>query len=192
MPDFVTLTCPSCDAQLKIPNDINRFACRYCGCENIVNRDDDVISLSRFTKQLKQAQQTSSGVDRMASELAITRLRKEIEDNMIMIRKLNKADEEARGCFLFPVVYALWLIGGLLVILFGIGLVPGWQETFIEHLLSHLDTLGVFLVGVLLIFIAGKVFSYITNGDSERAKPYRDTVAQKIKEIEFHKNIVDN
>lgn len=36
MPDFVTLSCPTCGGQLQITKDIERFACGHCGNEHIV------------------------------------------------------------------------------------------------------------------------------------------------------------
>jgi predicted RNA-binding Zn-ribbon protein involved in translation (DUF1610 family) len=33
MPDYITLTCPSCGGKLNITNDMQRFACSYCGKE---------------------------------------------------------------------------------------------------------------------------------------------------------------
>jgi DNA-directed RNA polymerase subunit M/transcription elongation factor TFIIS len=38
MPDFITLSCPSCGNKLQITDDIDRFACAACGNEYIVNR----------------------------------------------------------------------------------------------------------------------------------------------------------
>ncbi len=39
MPDFVTLSCPTCGGKLEITDNIERFACGYCGHED--NHDDD-------------------------------------------------------------------------------------------------------------------------------------------------------
>lgn len=75
MPDFVTLSCPSCGGKLKITSDIGRFACTYCGQEHIVNRGEGVIYLSPITDSV---QKIETNTNKTASELAIVRLQKEI------------------------------------------------------------------------------------------------------------------
>lgn len=73
MPDFITLTCPSCGGKLKITEDIERFACAHCGIEHLVRRGEGIVSLSPVFKGI------AKGVDNTAFELAITRLDKDIE-----------------------------------------------------------------------------------------------------------------
>jgi ribosomal protein S27AE len=77
MIDFVTLACPSCGGQLQITSDIERFACGYCGNEYTVKRAGGIVTLSPVVKELKKVQ---VGVYKTASELAIKRLKEEIED----------------------------------------------------------------------------------------------------------------
>lgn len=36
MADFVSLTCPSCNGKLQIGQELDRFACGYCGTEFVV------------------------------------------------------------------------------------------------------------------------------------------------------------
>ena len=76
MPDFVTLTCPSCGGRLQITNDIERFACAHCGREHIVKRSGGIVSLAPVVDALKKVE---AGVDRTASELAIARLEQELQ-----------------------------------------------------------------------------------------------------------------
>jgi hypothetical protein len=75
--DFITLSCPSCGAKLKITNDIDRFACSFCGNEHIVKRDGGVIVLKPIMDRLDKI---DSSTDRTASELAINRLKEEIKE----------------------------------------------------------------------------------------------------------------
>ncbi len=76
MSDFVSLTCPSCGGKLQIGNDIERFACGYCGNENVVKRGGGIVSLAPVIDEIKKVQ---VGVDKTASELAIRRLKDEIK-----------------------------------------------------------------------------------------------------------------
>ena len=76
MPDFVTLTCPSCGGQLQITSDMERFACAHCGKEHLVRRGSGVVSLAPVVEGIQRVQ---TGVDKTASELAIKRLLMEIQ-----------------------------------------------------------------------------------------------------------------
>jgi DNA-directed RNA polymerase subunit RPC12/RpoP len=77
MADFVTLTCLSCGGKLEITKDIDRFACGYCGNEQIVKRSGGIVSLALIADDIKSMK---TGVDKTAAELAIPRIKKEIEE----------------------------------------------------------------------------------------------------------------
>jgi hypothetical protein len=77
MTDFVTLACPSCGAKLDITSDIDRFACSHCGQEHIIRRGGGIVSLSPVVGAINQV---GAGVDRVAAEMAINRLPKEIAE----------------------------------------------------------------------------------------------------------------
>ena len=72
--DFITLACPSCAGSLKITSDADRFACKYCGREHLVRRQNGILTV---TPVLEKLDRIVSGVDRSASELAIPRLKRE-------------------------------------------------------------------------------------------------------------------
>ena len=75
MNDFVSLACPHCGGKLEITSDIDRFACMYCGSEQIVNRRGGIISLSLITDAIDKV---AVGTDKTAAELALVRLEKEL------------------------------------------------------------------------------------------------------------------
>jgi len=77
MQNFITLTCPSCGGELKITNEINRFACAHCGREHIVQREGGVICLHPVTQGIQEIRDSTY---RVASELAINRLECEIHE----------------------------------------------------------------------------------------------------------------
>jgi hypothetical protein len=77
MVDFITLSCPTCGGKLEITNDIERFACGYCGKELIVRRGGGIVSLAPIVDEIKKLQ---TGIDKTSTELAITRLKGEIEE----------------------------------------------------------------------------------------------------------------
>ncbi len=77
MSEFITLSCPSCGGRLQITSSIERFACANCGNEHLVKRQGGVIFLAPVVETLQNIQ---TGMDRTASELAISRLKAEIEE----------------------------------------------------------------------------------------------------------------
>lgn len=76
MPEFITLSCPSCGSKLQIGNSLKRFACGHCGNEYIVNHTGGTIFLSAVAEHLENIK---IGVDKTASELAIHRLEKDLQ-----------------------------------------------------------------------------------------------------------------
>ena len=77
MSDFMSLSCKSCGAKLDITEDIDRFACSYCGTEQIVKRSGGLVALQVEAEDITRIR---GGIDRTAAELAIPRLKQEIHD----------------------------------------------------------------------------------------------------------------
>ncbi len=75
MSDFVSLTCPSCGGKLEITEDIERFACAYCGIDHMVKRGGGIVTLLAVDDNIEQIRIAS---DRTASELAFQRLSAEV------------------------------------------------------------------------------------------------------------------
>jgi hypothetical protein len=94
MSEFITLTCPSCGGKLQITEDVERFACVYCGNEQIVKRGNGIVSLSPVVDGLNKVQ---IGTDRTASELAVTRLNNEIRELEIKGQMLVDQSEKQIG-----------------------------------------------------------------------------------------------
>jgi predicted RNA-binding Zn-ribbon protein involved in translation (DUF1610 family) len=90
--DFITLSCPTCGAKLEVTDDIERFACRYCGNEHMVRRSGGIVSLKAVTEGLKHVQ---VGVDKTAAELAIRRLKEEMSELQATMDAVT-ADARAR------------------------------------------------------------------------------------------------
>lgn len=76
MPDFVTLSCPTCGGTLRITDEIDRFACAHCGNEHQVRRGGGIVSLAPVVGRLDSIQ---VGTDRTATELTIRRLQDEVK-----------------------------------------------------------------------------------------------------------------
>jgi ABC-type multidrug transport system fused ATPase/permease subunit len=112
MPDFITLSCPSCGSPLQITEDIERFACKACGNEHIVNRSGGIVTLKPVLDVIKKMQ---VGVDKTASELAISRLTKEINEveaqiNSVLGRKIITKERKSRRT-LYIIIGFIFILG---------------------------------------------------------------------------------
>ena len=108
--DFVTLTCPSCGGELQVTNDIDRFACAYCGVEHFVRRGGGIVSLSPVLDRLAKVE---TEVNKTASDLAIMKLTEEIEELQVEISKATPGSMIVTYIILGVVA----LIGGIYLIL---------------------------------------------------------------------------
>ena len=75
MPDVITLSCPSCGGKLEISQGKDRITCPHCGNKYIVHNEGRVISLKPQAEAIEKAKVMR---DKIASELAISRLNGEI------------------------------------------------------------------------------------------------------------------
>jgi len=122
---FITLSCPSCGGKLQITNDMDRFACSHCGNEHIVRRSGGTVSLAPVVEGLRKVQ---SGVDKTASELAIVRLKHEIEELEEEYSDLESHLEEIRKFWvsiiivltivaLFALFARVWILAAIVILL---------------------------------------------------------------------------
>lgn len=113
MADVIKLSCPSCGGKLEITPDIDRFACGYCGTEQIVKRSGGIVSLSPVVDAIKKVEM---GVDKTASELALVRLKQEVAELETERYHLEKNSPRPRSSIwsvLFYIMGAATIIGAL-------------------------------------------------------------------------------
>ena len=72
---LLKLSCANCSAPLEIGDGLERFACSYCGTEQIVERSGGIVWLRKVETAIKAVQR---GTDRTAAELALVRLDREL------------------------------------------------------------------------------------------------------------------
>lgn len=138
MAEFVSLTCPSCGSKLQVGNDLERFACGYCGNELVVKRGGGIVSLSPVVEGLQRVeravqhldvgmQRVGAGVDTTASELALQRLEKEL---VAVESQLASVPSGRPGCAVALVIFGViglllssgsveWIAGGLIFLVVG-------------------------------------------------------------------------
>jgi DNA-directed RNA polymerase subunit RPC12/RpoP len=72
---MINLKCVNCGAGLEISQDMETFACGYCGTQQMVERKGGTIALRRVTDAISKVQ---AGTDRTAAELTLKRLSEEM------------------------------------------------------------------------------------------------------------------
>jgi DNA-directed RNA polymerase subunit RPC12/RpoP len=87
---LLQLSCVNCSAPLQIGDDLERFACAYCGTSQVVVRSGGTISVKKIESAINAVQR---GTDRTAAELALPRLTKELS---VALELREKALEQAR------------------------------------------------------------------------------------------------
>lgn len=115
MADFVSLTCPSCGSRLQVTNDLDTFACSYCGNELRVRRAGGIVALQPVMESLGRVEQgiqhIGDGVDTTASELAIQRLDREIAQAR---QRLDQTPgSNPRGAIALTILGAIGVLGTL-------------------------------------------------------------------------------
>mgnify|MGYP000845656560 FL=1 len=203
MSDFITLTCPNCSGKLQITDDINRFACMYCGVEHLVRRGGGIVTLQPVVDELKKVNTGLSGikggVDHMASELAIQRLQKEIPElyrkRQALVTALGSGmtpqGPSALQRFWFLVqALAIWLV---LFILIGIAVIDFTDSDFI----FVVGALGVPTVVALRYIDRRKRIAAAAQKPSESARRLQaeidkldEEIAEAKRELAQHKQLV--
>jgi len=191
MPDFISLTCPTCGGKLQITPDIERFACAHCGNEHLVRRGAGVVSLAPVVESMDGLRRAT---DRTASEMAIRRLneelaamegsRAEIEARLAQARaKLGEHDQWAKNRRDYK-----WMLVWGLVLLVSYGLpemyVRGGGNPGFRWFCGY----PLLIMGVSLVWLW---FTGIWRGNTiEAVKPSRPEVEASIQgiqaEIEAH------
>lgn len=186
MADFINLTCPSCGGRLQITNDLDRFACGFCGNELIVRRGGGTVSISPVIEGLKAVQ---TGVDKTASELAIIRVKKEIESLYYQKAQIRPKDRTNSTMSTIVVIgIAVLILVGFRLILYnrieGIKIDPGF----------------IFSLAIIIAIIIGLIKFYIYLGQEDKIiyqdylrelEKYQNAIDEKERALRAHQAIVD-
>ncbi|MES2611010.1 MAG: hypothetical protein V4679_12260 [Pseudomonadota bacterium] len=121
---LLKLSCANCSAPLEIEGELERFACSYCGTEQIVKRSGGVVWLKKVETAIRAVQK---GTDRTAAELALVRLDRELEEaqesKAALIRTADEKEARARGyrnlMAMLTLVAVFFLLPIVFVVLFG-------------------------------------------------------------------------
>lgn len=191
MAEILSLKCPSCGAKVESRIDSERFDCSYCGVQFQIERKAGEISLTPLTQALKTAQ---SSMDRSSSEMAIVRIKKEIDElQAIRAPLLNNWNQmvviqQTPPEFKSWTKALLWSMPVSLMVIF-ITALTGLVPIAILALL-------VFLGAPIGLIINGKNARKRKQIDKDYSKMYQfmvplnEQIDEKYKELEIHQNVV--
>ncbi len=172
----ITLKCASCGAALEISPDMDQFACGYCGSEQIVERRGGTISLKLVTDAITKVQ---AGTDKTAAELALKRLKEELQP--IAIRQAmieSQAEKRANS------LVGWGMVGAIIIIIMAIALGSdsGWVAG-----------ISVFIIlSALIVFTCIGLDSSNRKETEEQLKPILKQRAEIEEKIAKNKAIVDS
>lgn len=162
--------------KLEFTEDIERFACGYCGNEHLVRRGGGVVSLQPVLEKLEEVQATT---ERAASELAIPRLEREIKELYRQRAQITEKKEEG------------WTgISGLILMLGPIVLLVAIFTNF-KSTLANLICGAVWLGAV--VFFALYFQRLMANKQTDaRAAALDEEITAKRMELDRHKQRIES
>jgi ribosomal protein S27AE/type IV secretory pathway TrbD component len=184
---LLKLSCVNCSAPLEIGADLERFACGYCGTNQVVERSGGTVALRRVADAIQAVQR---GTDKTAAELAVPRLQRELAEARKERAEALKAAEEKRARQL----------GGRRGLTFLVGLVIFFVGLILVTWLSSSESIGsaIFLITwawmISLVAIPTFVFFKVKLPPDERATalaPFDATIARIEQRIQENKAILD-
>src|ERR1039457_3769668 len=98
MPEhFINLNCANCGGKLEVYDDMDRFACGYCGTQMLVQRRGGTVAIRAVTEAIERVQ---VGTDKTAAEL---------------VGESNRGGHRSRGGRKFMKAIAVVVVAGIWV-----------------------------------------------------------------------------
>jgi hypothetical protein len=110
MSDLISLSCRSCRAKSQVTKDLESFACSSCGSEHIVKRSGGIVSLSPVVGAIKEVK---PGFDKIAAELALIKLKKDLIDLNNDLENLQKGGFGWEVCIFILITGLILTIAGI-------------------------------------------------------------------------------
>lgn len=169
---IINLKCSGCGAPLEISSNMEDFSCGYCGAAQRVVRRGGTVSLALIGEAIAKVQ---AGTDKTAAELAIRRLRDDLEALTQTHSTQSAALREKHSAAL-----AFWCIGMVLAAIF----------SFV--FLGHRNPWG--LVGLVFILYIGyairKKWVEEIEIQGDLSREFNVRYVKIFEEIEIHEKVV--
>jgi predicted RNA-binding Zn-ribbon protein involved in translation (DUF1610 family) len=195
MSDFITLACPSCGGSLRITDDVERFACKYCGREHLVRRRVDrsghaYVDLEPIVAKLTKIDRK---MDRHTAELAIQRLRQDrrgLKGRIDEWRDEYSAAKADAGRAVGRLVFAV-----IFMALGGVGALIAFNATRGDGPAPCIALAGVVIAAISAIVLLVQVVRLPgLNGQVRAAKHRLDRLYDQLDEVEaelaYHERVV--
>ena len=143
---IVNLKCSNCGGALDISSDMQRFACGYCGSEQIVERRGGTIALRQVVDSVARVQ---IGTDKTAAELALVRLDKEL--GIARAGWQQAAAEVIRRKSSWNIGIVIMVFSGIVFFYAFVYFLGGIVEPSVGQICSSLTFAG----GAIYVFITG-------------------------------------
>jgi hypothetical protein len=130
---------------------MNKFACGYCGTEQILERSGGTISLKSVTDAIAKVQ---TGTDKTAAELALYRLPYELDS--LLSQRWQREDYAKREIMkqmrkVSDSLFMLIVIGSAVVVVIPLFLAIAFKNAIVV-------LIGFIVSGILLILIAKSIY----------------------------------
>jgi ribosomal protein S27E len=150
---FIDLNCTNCGGKLEVYDDMERFACGYCGSQMLVQRRGGTVALKAVIEAIHKVQ---IGTDKTAAELAIARLYKELEKLKTDHAKFEAAPSTS-GAF------------GILVVLLVVSVIFALA--------------GPRTIGIVSALVLGPVIVFVRSEDAKQKQRRSDLILKVKSEI---------
>ncbi len=168
MPDqFISLRCSGCGAKLDVYDDMDRFTCRYCETEMVVQRRGGTVALKTVTDAIREVRM---GTDKTAAELAITRYEKDLGELYAQAEVLDGQKTTSIGT------------------LFGVGAVVGLAGLTVAVATQATVPGAVFAVGGAICMVV----AYLRADPSPELEEIRGKIGELEKLVAAKKRIADS
>ncbi len=192
--NLISMSCLNCGGRLQIGLEVQQFVCAFCGAEWRVARGEGTVALQPLAEQLASINTHASGIrqssDRIAAELAIPRLEKEIAELEGQLSRQSRRDRELSVPLPLPnlnerlalilkvlgrIVLAgagIWALLNMIVILS-----PATPRSYLAIYVCW--TVFPFLVGGALAYSSRRRYQAIHTANAEVMRMHADHEAQR-------------
>jgi len=182
----LTLKCTSCGSSLNVSDDMDRFACGFCGTEQVVLRRGGTVSLKPVEEAIAKVQ---AGTDKTAAELALSRLVVELAEVERKWQEWEQAFAHQRGGAKLGKGAVLLILLAAFLGIMSFGLLAG--DDTAGAIWSGVAALGLAALVALLVRGSGQTMKRIEAERQSKWQLFYDHMESIKSQIAKQRQIVD-